>query len=1103
MEGKPPWMEPVTSASSSSNQNTLILDGASDFIINNPIMVTNHGSNTEIKKLLEKKAMVDGTYDSAARHYTAPQCHSDTRVPLRERLIDWLLNINRVQSLFWLYGPAGVGKSAIVQYIMEYCAQQGLPGAGLFLSRANKRNDPNRIIPSLAHQLALAYPAYRQLVSNVLITDPTILEKRLPLQFRQLIDEPADALRIGASRSVASHPIPLVLDGLDECNSYEAQRELIKIFVSFGSTCKARQLPFVCLVTSRPEWQIVSTFDALGPASGVWREELRMDTSESRRDVSKVLRDGFEQIKSKHSDAFSADIEWPTGTDLRKIESAASGNMLLASLVVACVDDDDPTAQLELCLKSLQGKLTSDERNPFEPLTALYRGLLLSIPRTLLRTALLVLYFHISCSNRGLGFRGYGMYAKTMVNLLFVEQKAFYGSLRRLRSVLSVPSPATAWQQPLVFSHTTFADYVKVAVQAGHFGLHEVDALTEIRAACIKWHQILGKRPKDIRKDLLDIAPWAKGIADDSYHFRGLIRSVLFQEWHDMLQRGDVEKLQEELENFAFSDLPRRFVDDEDYEDYDDYQYFYDEERDDNNFRDIHQALKGLARGLVTKEHTFLNIQSSTSTCIVRTVPLWPTDYQLINRYVAVFGQWTTEMKPLDWDATSPSMWNYTGLYFCSLKDSFDDCHAFEIIWRITWCPTLSYFLLGHSDNTVLVIVYPSVASTDGGMHWKESLMKMKTPHSSDESLLDLIKNSPYDSEYSEGTGGLVMNIVSFIADPWCPSPHSRLKIIADILYSTTNSGEIFHLIFHHTLNDIPHNLSHIAHQILAFLIIHTRQSGYYRRVHLKVLKHFLCLDDAIINCVLQWLRPLVFSWYPNSSDPGTGYLILKVPPCSIRLPINHNCCGRGSGVAPWLCVEEQAWVVVFGLWIAWSSCYLTTGDDSWVSSLFGKIDFLGKTWEALHDICTSDGLATAAAYLCDFPFCRLDRGLFAEFEFRKRFEDLVFRLSSDSGFSPLLRTQPNCPMDCLLLEKWAQFGRNSEFATLPIERERHTEFYPISLSTTKIPPLTKAGYRIFLIGYGENTCLIAMTPYEYKSSYNDEDEGDTPADSRIEPAET
>ncbi|KAF5347982.1 hypothetical protein D9756_010173 [Leucocoprinus leucothites] len=1018
MESKAPGMDPVSSVSSSIVQSTSFFSGAHHFTVHNPIMVANDRPEIERKmlKLLEKKAMADGTYDSAARHYTAPHCHPDTRVPLRERLESWLLDAGRIESLFWLYGPAGVGKSAIAQYIMEFCEQQGIPGAGLFLSRANKRDDPNRIIPSLAHQLALAYPSYRRLVSNILSADSTILEKRVPLQFRRLIDEPADALRIEAS-DVTPHPILLLLDGLDECNTYEAQCELIKILTSFASACKARRLPFVCIVTSRPEWQIVSTFDALGPASGVRREELRMDTPEARQDVSVVLRDGFQRITSKHSDAFSADVEWPARTDLQTIESAASGNMLFASLVVTFIDDDYPTTQLELCLKSLQGKLTSDERNPFDPLTALYRELLFSIPCTLLPTALLVLYTQLLVSENQDSYElSGGTPAQAIASFLFIEQATFYGSLKRLRSVLSVPLPADASYKCLVFSHTTFADYVKVAIQMGDFGLHEVDALTEIRIACIKWHHLVVGKGLD--GDFSDVVPWAGKTLPDGIH--SLLKIFLFKSWHDLLRRGNIGKLQEELKHFSFKDLPRDFC----------------------RSCGTDDDLMRLAHDLVIVDTT----QSTTDTHIVRTVPLWPTDHQLIDKYVTLFGQWGVKVKPMEWNSHSSSMWDGVGLWFCSVEDSFDDAEAFSIVREISWRPTLAYFLLGHDQNTVLVIAYPR--EMDLRAYWKEAFEKIKTSRSADDpwpgdqeqSFLYSYLYGKLNSLYHNGGDGeppqidshysISCNVVSFVVDPWRGNPYSRLRVVADILSFTSGCKEIIHHLFRHMLGDIPHEINRIAQQVLACLVmLHPVYPGH---VHLKDLERFMCVDHATINYALQWLYPVVFSWRPHSSAPNIVYLCLRLPVADVRLGTLEYLLWQHAGCKPWSCLEQETWVAVFSLWTQWCILYSTTGDHPFPSH-FRKTAFPGNPWRALREIRTPEGCAAVATQLCDFPFYRLDQELLHGYKFREGFLEVAFRLSSDSAFAPLLRTQPICQVDHQLLEKWAKFGHDSELAILPI----------------------------------------------------------------------
>jgi len=434
-------------------------------------------------KRLEKKALVDATYNSAARHYTAPQCHPETRASLRKRIEIWLLNMDREEPLLWLYGPPGVGKSAIAQNLMEYCDTKKILAIGIFLSRANKHDDPNRIIPSFSHQLAIAHPVYRRTIINILNNDPTILEKRIPDQFEQLLDKPANVL-LNDDPPMSPSPILFLLDGLDECHTESAQRELIGLVASFASRCRARHLPFACVITSRPEWQIVSAFSQLEPMAKILREEVRMDTFSAVQDVERVLQADFENIRKK---TFPPGTRWPAEEKIDKIKKAASGNMLFASIVTKFTDSDDPDGQLDLCLKSIQGELTSDEQNPLDPLTALYEGMLRNIPIRLLPTTLKILYLEIIVrDNRKPPM--IVLTGKISEKFLGIDGPTYYACLKGLHSIIDVPSDPDS---SLYFTHTTFMDYVKVAIRKGTFGLCERELIKDIRGRCIDWNNKL------------------------------------------------------------------------------------------------------------------------------------------------------------------------------------------------------------------------------------------------------------------------------------------------------------------------------------------------------------------------------------------------------------------------------------------------------------------------------------------------------------------------------------------------------------------------------------------------------------------------------------
>ncbi|KAF9439663.1 hypothetical protein P691DRAFT_769184 [Macrolepiota fuliginosa MF-IS2] len=134
--------------------------------------------------------MVGTEVDSAA-HDLPPHCHPNTHKDLRDCIV------NSPDNPIWtivIFGPAGVGKTAIAQTIAEEFKASDHLGTSLFFSKRGDKNDPNKVVPTLAYQLALTYPDYKNLIFQCLSADPTILEKILWVQFEELITKPFEQL---------------------------------------------------------------------------------------------------------------------------------------------------------------------------------------------------------------------------------------------------------------------------------------------------------------------------------------------------------------------------------------------------------------------------------------------------------------------------------------------------------------------------------------------------------------------------------------------------------------------------------------------------------------------------------------------------------------------------------------------------------------------------------------------------------------------------------------------------------------------------------------------------------------------------------------------
>ncbi|KAF9439605.1 hypothetical protein P691DRAFT_297371, partial [Macrolepiota fuliginosa MF-IS2] len=101
-----------------------------------------------LKTLLEA-SIPAAAYDSSEhpRH-----CHPGTRYRYIDQIVDWgLNNSNHRHRIFWLKGPAGVGKSAIARSCAEVFAAQGKLAAAFFFSYPNQRDDPQRLFTTISY----------------------------------------------------------------------------------------------------------------------------------------------------------------------------------------------------------------------------------------------------------------------------------------------------------------------------------------------------------------------------------------------------------------------------------------------------------------------------------------------------------------------------------------------------------------------------------------------------------------------------------------------------------------------------------------------------------------------------------------------------------------------------------------------------------------------------------------------------------------------------------------------------------------------------------------------------------------------------------------
>ena len=114
-----------------------------------------------------------GAIHDSSERYPPPNCHPDTRKAVRQIILDWIRSESSASSFFWLYGPAGAGKTAILQAIAEFLCSSSKSdqnfGGSFFFSRGKKGRDQGHyLFSTIAYQLALNVPGLRQFVNRIM-----------------------------------------------------------------------------------------------------------------------------------------------------------------------------------------------------------------------------------------------------------------------------------------------------------------------------------------------------------------------------------------------------------------------------------------------------------------------------------------------------------------------------------------------------------------------------------------------------------------------------------------------------------------------------------------------------------------------------------------------------------------------------------------------------------------------------------------------------------------------------------------------------------------------------------------------------------------------
>src|SRR4051812_44055350 len=146
-------------------------------------------------------------------------CTPETREKIMQDIKDWVADPNGAK-LYWMNGMAGTGKTTILYSLCEGVGKMGRIGGDYFCSRNSSLcRDVNKIVPTVAYQLAQFSTAFRSALCKVLEEKPEASKLDVRWQFETLVQKPMQKVKDAIPAGVV-----LVIDALDECDGGEPFR---------------------------------------------------------------------------------------------------------------------------------------------------------------------------------------------------------------------------------------------------------------------------------------------------------------------------------------------------------------------------------------------------------------------------------------------------------------------------------------------------------------------------------------------------------------------------------------------------------------------------------------------------------------------------------------------------------------------------------------------------------------------------------------------------------------------------------------------------------------------------------------------------------------
>ncbi|CAE6465400.1 unnamed protein product [Rhizoctonia solani] len=205
-----------------------------------------HLENTRLETMKPAKL---ATYNSIlSTKINRHPCTGTTRKTTLNLLNQWA-DHPMDPKVMWMGGMAGTGKTTIAYTLAKNLESRSQLAASFFCTRSDTDcNEAQRIIPTIAYQLARQLTVFQSELCQALDKDPDISFRDPPTQFSQLLQAPLRAIGTRMPNNLV-----VIIDALDECGDAEVVQSVLEQLFRLPA-----DFPLKFFITSRPELEIIA-----------------------------------------------------------------------------------------------------------------------------------------------------------------------------------------------------------------------------------------------------------------------------------------------------------------------------------------------------------------------------------------------------------------------------------------------------------------------------------------------------------------------------------------------------------------------------------------------------------------------------------------------------------------------------------------------------------------------------------------------------------------------------------------------------------------------------------------------------------------------------